>query len=380
MMKKIMLVANCEFTIFNFRKELIDEMKARGHNLKFISPDTLSNESTTLIPKNISAYSDDLIYINLSRGGINPIQDLSLLWSLYKIFKAHKPDIVLNYTIKPTIYSSIAAGLARVPGIYSNITGLGFIFTHNSLKTTILKRLIHLLYRFALLFNTKVFFQNEDDRSYFTEHALIKNSKTKLINGSGVNTELFEAKNFETDQVDTKRFLFVGRLLKDKGIFELLEAAQRLEKERSDFTLQIIGSPDLGNPNSLDEKFIHQFEGSSCIKFLGHQKDVSSFLSNAGVFILPSYREGTPRSTLEALASSMPVITTDAPGCRSTVNSGVNGFLVPVKDSEGLYLRMKYFLEHPEQIPVMGAASRKLALEKFDVRLVNRSILETINA
>jgi glycosyltransferase involved in cell wall biosynthesis len=234
-------------------------------------------------------------------------------------------------------------------------------------------QLVSYLYRTGLKYNSVVFFQNPDDLQLFIEKRIIpKNVKPVLINGSGVNTVRF---GFASPKLTPITFLLVARMIRDKGIPEYVEAARQLKKRYSEVKVQLLGPLDV-NPAAITRKEIEHWSDEGIIEYLGETKDVRPYIAEASVFVLPSYREGTPRSVLEALSMGRPVITTDAPGCRETVQEGVNGYLVPIKDHTALFKAMERFVLQPELIPEFGLASRKIAEQKYDVRKVNSTILE----
>ena len=367
-MAKILLVANVGFTISNFRKEFVQSLISQGHQVKVVCP------TNGDFNNNLNSLGAEVISLELCRKGINPLKDFKTLRQLTHIFKTEKPDIVLNYTIKPVIYSSIAAQLSRVPKACSFITGLGYTFTSTKFKTRLLRLIVISLYKVALRKNHCVFFQNPDDLAIFEKFRLFPKGRHKIINGSGVNLEKFKLTN--TDKIPNS-FAFVGRLLKDKGINEFVEAAKNIKKYNQDATFWVCGSTD-NNPMSLSDKDVKELEGQGAIRYLSYTDDIKGFLNDKEVFVLPSYREGTPRSVLEAMAMKMPIITTDAPGCRETTINGKNGFLVDVQDSQQLTNAMNKFLENPEMIKTMGEASHKIAVSKYDVVKVNQEIMKGI--
>lgn len=368
-MKKVLLIANARYTIMNFRGELLEELQARGHCVKVAAPVGKDLDGA-------SVSSQDVIPIRVDRMGINLKNDLRLFWDLVRVLSSEKPDIVLNYTIKPVIYGSLAAGLFSQAKIFSNITGLGYVFTDISLKARVLRALVTFLYKISLGFNEKVFFQNPDDVQLFLKLKILSEDKIKQLNGSGINLDKF--KTLETHEKKPQSFLFVGRLLKDKGLIELIQAFNLVRLKYPEAILTVVGEED-SNPNSFSQKQIESLQkAQNGIHFTGRMNDIRSLLQSHQVMVLPSYREGTPRSVLEAMAAGMPIITTDAPGCRETVIEGKSGFLVPVKDSEILAEKMIYFIENPDEIQKMGKAGLNFAREKFDVNKVNMQILETL--
>ncbi|VUX54829.1 Glycosyl transferase [uncultured Woeseiaceae bacterium] len=312
--------------------------------------------------------------VTISRSGINPFSDFRFLVTLIGVLKRDKPDVVLNFTIKPSIYGSIAAKMVGISFIASTITGLGYIFTGDTLKSRVLSILIKLQYRLSLRFNNLVFFQNPDDEELFRFLSLTKQVKTKVINGSGVDTRKFVRHNQHPRE---NSFIFVGRILRDKGVNEFIQAARLLKTKYPNATFTILGPTD-DNPNSLTEQDLESCISSGVIQYLPAQLDVRTVLDDHEVFVLPSYREGTPRSTLEALSMSMPIVTTDVPGCRETVMSGSNGYLVEAKNTVSLAEGMERFIVNRHLVKPFGESSRALVCSKFDVRMVNESIMSEL--
>lgn len=367
-MKKILLTANIAFTIANFRTELINSIVDNGNSVKALFPHDGDIEA------GLNKITVESIDYRLNRKGMNPLSDFKTLFDLYMIYKREKPDIVLNFTIKPTVYSSIACGILGIP-VYSNITGLGYVFTDKRLKARIVNQIVIALYKVALRFNKKVFFQNSDDRDLFVQKRILPLSKTQIINGSGVNLQKFIIPALV--KKNRNSFVFVGRLLKDKGIGELIKAMEIVKYKIPDARLYIAGGTD-NNPNSFTQEDIDKWSTSGLVEYMGLVQDVRSLLLQSEVFVLPSYREGTPRSTLEAMALGLPIITTDVPGCRETVIEGGNGFLVPLKDYKKLAQRMIELALDDVKRKSMGERSLELVREKYDVHKVNQKIVGTI--
>ncbi len=367
-MKKIFFVANIQYTLTHFRSELIDQLRSMGHEVYLICPNTEGN-------LHVEQSDPYMLDIKLSRGGLNPLKEFVTFMTLARLYRKEKPDIVLNFTIKPIIYSSLAAGFfSSKTRIFSNITGLGYVFTDKSLKAKIVRVIVTLLYKLSFKFNQRVFFQNPDDEQLFQKMGLIDPKKSKRLNGSGINLERIQLSHLPKEP---QSFIFVGRLLRDKGLLELVDAVKLLSKDFPLMKCYIVGGVD-DNPNSFTPEAIKEFSKCPSLIFLGHRKDVIEIMSKCEVNVLPAYREGTPRTNLEAMASGLPIITTDAPGCRETVIDGHNGYLIPIKDSNKLMEKMRSFLENPDQISWMGQNSRKFVEQKFDVKNVNREILNTI--
>lgn len=373
-MSKILLCANCAFTLTNFRKDLLLDL-SKNHDVHCAFPysSSLTEKSDIDFFNTIGVTTHNIF---LSRKGVNPFVDFLTLINFIFIFFKLRPNIVLNYTIKCTVYSSLAKFFFKDSKCYSNITGLGFAFFGTTFKRKLLNIIVKLLYKVSLSFNNKVFFQNEDDMAFFVEEKILKSSlKAVLLNGSGVNVKSYFHSGCDREE---NSFIFVGRLLKDKGLLEYIEASNLLYQESINFKSYILGPID-ENPSSLSKLDIEDIENNNpCIIYLGQSNDVSKILDTKETFVLPSYREGTSRAALEALSFGMAIITTDAPGCRSTVIDGVNGFLVKVADINDLYLAMKKIIENRSLLNTFSKNSRRLAEEKFSVEKVNAVIKKTI--
>ncbi|GEA52352.1 glycosyl transferase [Vibrio inusitatus NBRC 102082] len=368
MRKKVfVLIASYPDSILSFRGSLIEALKLGGYEVHVIAPKMQRFILDALEKRSIVVHQ-----VRLERTGLNPLKDLNSLLEITKVLSKVKPDKVLSYTIKPVIYGSIAAKIARVQACYSLITGLGYAFTGEaSGKRRAVQKLLHFLYKLALSFNDKVFYQNPDDRDLFSSLGL--NSRigdSIVVNGSGVDTSLFDV----TPLPDVCDFLLIARLLGDKGVREYASAAKKLKKTHPESVCRLVGWID-ENPDAIEQQELDDWISNGYIEFLGKKSEVQTAISNSSVYVLPSYREGLPRTVLEAMAMGRPIITTDAPGCRETVRNGVNGFLVPVKDSVSIYDAMVFFIESPDRIVSMGKASREMVEQKFDVEIVNKQML-----
>jgi glycosyltransferase involved in cell wall biosynthesis len=311
--------------------------------------------------------------IRIERAGLNPLKDLRTLWRLYSFLKKTNPEAVLSYTIKPVIFGSLAAYLAGASNIYSIITGLGYVFTGETLKHRAIRFLAANMYRLALTVNKTVFFQNPDDLAFFADSGLVSPHKQLLVNGSGVDLDHFGKSDITNQPV----FLLIARLLKDKGIIEYVNAARILKKRYPAAIFRLLGPLD-SNPSAINKLQIEKWQKEGMIEYLGETRDVRSYIAESSVYVLPSYREGTPRTVLEAMAMGRPIVTTDAPGCRETVIDGENGFLVPVKNVDALVQAMERFILQAELVGRMGVRSREIAEEKYDVHKVNEVILKTM--
>lgn len=367
-MARILIVSHYARSLLNFRGELIRKLVGLGHEVTALAPEEGFAEK-------VRALGAEYIQIPLDRTGLNPVKDAGTFLTLVRLMRRIKPDMVLSYAIKPVIYGSLAAGWTRVLRSYSMITGLGFVFVNGDADRGLLRRLVRTLYRLSLKHNAVVFFQNPDDLRLFQEEELLgRKTKPVLINGSGVDLERFYYVPPRTRPV---AFLLIARLIWDKGVREYVEAARLLKQRYPEVSFQLLGPFD-SNPAAIQERHVTDWTAEGIIEYLGRTDDVRPYIAASSVYVLPSYREGTPRSVLEAMAMGRPVITTDAPGCRETVVPGMNGFLVPVKDAAALAAAMEKFILNPEMIVPMGEKSRQIAEEKYDVHKVNQVILQSM--
>ncbi|MCL7942311.1 glycosyltransferase family 4 protein [Halomonas sp. ATCH28] len=370
---KFLLIAGSPNSLINFRGHLLDALVASGLEVHAASPDLSSNSTVRYQLEEKGVHVHD-IYIN--RTGINPLSDIKTFLGLLLLIWQIKPDYVLGYTIKPVIYGSLAAAFVRVPNRYALITGLGYSFSDqlgSSQKQRFVRNLVERLYRLGLRKSRKVFFQNPDDEALFREYRIIDLKVPSIVvNGSGVDTQHFAPQPLP----DSPRFLLIARLLADKGIREFVDAAYIIKKTYPHVVFTLVGDIDI-NPKSITRKELDGWIKEGRIDYLGKLKDVRMAIAGASVFVLPSfYREGVPRTILEALSMGRAVITTDTPGCRETVIEGVNGYLVPIKNAESLADAMKSFIEQPRNIEKMGRRSREIAEQKYDVHKVNGVMLK----
>lgn len=310
----------------------------------------------------------------VQRNGTNPFQDLKTISDLKHIFLEELPDKVFVYHAKANIYGSIAAKAAGISDVYAMVGGLGSLYNGDGLKKRFLRTIIAFEYRFAFRFADRVFFQNEDDLNYFVSSRIVKLEKTTMVRGSGVNLNHFK----QREVPEKPCFLMIARLTRDKGVLEYLEACRLLKKDYPEVVCMLVGPYDT-NPTSLSQEALEPYIRSGVIEYFGEQEDVRPFLDRCSVYVLPSYREGTPKSILEAMATGRAIITTDAPGCRDTVQDKVNGFLVPVRNIEDLVKSMAVMAADREMVQAMGLASREVAEKDYDVKAVNQIIIETMH-
>lgn len=367
---KFLLIAGFPDSLIEFRGALLDALLTCGMSVDVAAPD-LPEDSA--MRRRLEARGLRVHDIPLQRTGMNPVMDLATLMHLRRLMLQIRPDYVLGYTIKPVIYGSLAARLAGVPRRFALITGLGYAFTGSRGKGLrgVLRGLVQQLYRLALRGSDKVFFQNPDDQALFRKLRLLDASiPSCVLNGSGVDVG-----RFQTSRLPEKpSFLLIARLLGDKGVREYAEAARLVRSKYPGAVFRLVGWID-SNPDAIRQDELEGWVREGTVDYLGRLEDVREAIANCSVYVLPSYREGTPRTVLEAMSMGRPIITTDAPGCRETVVEGGNGFLVPVKGVKELAEAMTRFVEDPELAQRMGSRSRLIAEEKYDVRRVNAVML-----
>lgn len=375
-MIKIVFITTVASSIYGFRQPLIAELQKQGHTVyAFVSEYTQSELDK------IQAMGVVAIPYQLNRGGLNPIADIIATYKLSQQIKQIQPDLVFSYFAKPVIFGTIAAKLAKVPKIFAMLEGLGYTFTEQpeglAPKTKIIRKIQLLLYRLSLPLAEKVIFLNPDDPKDLLEKCNIQVKKVEVLGGIGLNLADYQYQPV-IQPVEQIRFLFIGRLLKEKGIHEFIQATKIVKAQYPNTVFTVLGAIDNMNLGALSQQELDNYIQSGLIEYPGHVSDVNSWIAKSHVFVLPSYREGVPRSTQEVMAIGRAVITTDVPGCRETVIDGINGFLVPAWDSEKLAEKMIYFIENPQKIAEMGDASYQIAIEKFDVNKVNRRLIQIL--
>ena len=367
--KKIVVIHNTTKYLHLHYEPLIEELVKRGADVVVIAPIDQAG------PK-LEQLGVKCVDIGVSRYGINPVVEIGTIHEIYRQLIDLRPDIVFNFSIKPVIYGSIAARLAGCTNVYSMITGLGHLFMEGSVKYALLRGFIGHLYRFALRANARVFFQNPEDNQLFQKMRLVDEQQGVTLNGTGIDLEKFQP---DGTAPAGGTFILASRLLWSKGIREYVDAARDLKKTYPDADFQILGSFD-DNPSSVDLEDIAAWQEEAAVTYLGETSDVRPYLNKAAVFVLPTkYREGLPRSILEAMALGKPVIATDVPGCRDAVVENENGFLVQVGNVESLKNAMARFLVDPSLVARMGRASRRMAESRYSVKKVNDHILSEIS-
>ncbi|MDQ0917491.1 glycosyltransferase family 4 protein [Paenibacillus sp. V4I5] len=367
-MAKIVFIVPYSKYYINFSWDLLKSLINEGNEITALAPDDSFHEE-------LAAIGVKLIKTPLNNTGLNIFYDIYSLYMLVKRLKSIEPHLVMCYSLKPILYGTYASRLAKVKSTFSFVTGIGYVFIGNTFLHKILLTIVKILYKFSLKYSNKVFFENPDDLSLFKSLRLLgKENEAVIVNGSGVDINKF---TYSPPKVNPISFLVISRIIFDKGILEFIEAAKILKQKYPQIKFKILG-PFVKNPSSIKKEIIHEWVNQGVIEYLGETTDVRPFIADSSVFVLPSYREGTPKSTLEAMAMGLPVVTTDCPGCRETVQNNVNGFLIPAKDCEALAMAMEKFIINPSIIPIMGIKSREIAVRKYDVRKVNHFIKKNI--
>ncbi|WP_457794006.1 glycosyltransferase family 4 protein [Acinetobacter baumannii] len=374
--KKILLICSYLPSVLNFRGKLLQAIQRQGFEIHIIAPDLRLFKTEQ---QELEALGYHIHEIPMQRTGTNPISDLKTLWATYRLIQEVKPDYVLSYTIKPVIYGTLAAWLAKVPHRFALITGLGYAFQNveQGSSRSFFQKLVHGLYQYALLHSHKVFFQNPDDQQLFRELNLIDHNKPAVVvNGSGVNVQDFtvvEPPKSHSGQLKVS-FLLIARLLVDKGVREYAEAAKQIKQSYPETEFHLVGWID-ENPTAITQQELDEWIADGRLNYWGKLSDVRPAIEASSVYVLPSYREGTPRTVLEAMAMGRAIITTNAPGCKETVIHGDNGYLVEVRSVQSLLEAMTKLINAPELIEKMSKKSREIALNKYDVDAVNKHML-----
>ncbi len=365
---KTVLFAGRSSSLLRFNSELIEEIVKNGHTVECIASD---NECEEDLKKLGASYTR----IEFSRSSINPFKGLSVIAKLTKFFKEKQFDAYYGFTAAPATYGVMAAKKAGIKHIFVAITGAGKIVQkREGLFNKFIRVVLSNLYRTAIKSCEKVFFLNDDNIDYFIKYRIVKACQCVKIGGTGVNT----AKFIEAPIPTKNYFLFVGALLKFKGIMEYMQAARLVKKEYPDAEFHVVGAID-DRLSAITQEELNEYVNDGSIIYEGFQSDVRPFIENCRYFVLPSYSEGIPTCVLEAMATKRAIITTYAPGCRETVIDGKNGILVPIKDVQALKDAMIHLIEHPDEVEKMAENSLSIVREKFDVSVVNRVIIDTMD-
>ena len=365
--KSIVIIYNATHHVLLFKSELIKSIRENGYRVVVLA-------SVDNYTEKLKEIVDEFHEIKLDSSGVNPIKDAYLIFQIFSICKSIKPTAILNFTIKPVIYGTLASRLLGGAPVINTITGLGTAFISSGFANKVAK----FLYKFTFKYSHLVFFQNPDDQQFFRQLKIITKNNTKLIPGSGV--DLLKFRPVENKKRDDIKILFIGRIIADKGIYELIESARIIKKEYSNVTFTLMGMLGVKNKTSISENEVDNWINEGLIEFIPFQDDIRSFLGDSDLVVLPSYREGTPKTLIEAASMGKPLIATDVPGCREVVLDGINGFLCQVKSSVFLADAIKKFIEMDYSYKIeMGLKSRELAEQKFDVHKVNNCYINELN-
>ena len=358
--KRILVVANTTWNIYNFRLNIIRKLLDEGFEVIVMAPVDKFIFYTEKMPQ-----VHHIPLHHLHRDSVNPIQDLRLFFELFRVYRKYKPDLILHYTVKPNIWGGFAARLLKIPSV-AVVTGLGYSLIHEGWINFITS----LLYKFSLPLHRKVIFENEDDKKLFEKEGLVSPSKSMAIKGCGVDTTFFSP-NGDGRREDVITFSFIGRLLYDKGVKEFINAAQLVKDKIPNIEFWLIGEIDKENPSSIRNEDLMKWIRDPNIHYHGATENIRKFIEKSDCIVLPSYREGMPKVIMESMAMERPVITTNTAGCRETVDEKINGYLVPVRDSSALATAMLKFIELSKEDKMkMGKAGRLKVLREFDDRII----------
>ena len=372
---KIVFIGTLASSFLGFRQDLIKALLLQEHTIYAFTSE-YSNDDL----QKIKALGAIPVIYKINRAGINPFADIKSTYDLSKKIKEIAPNLVFSYFSKPVIFGTLAARLAKVPKVIGMLEGLGYTFTEQpnatSKKTQLIKKFQVLLYRIALPQLDKIIFLNLDDPKDLLDEYCIRVKEIEVLGGIGLNLEDYP---YSSSYPSQPTFVFVARLLAEKGIHDYIAAAKIVKNKYADAKFIVLGSIDKEALGALTEAELKQLTEANIVEYPGHVNNVPEWIANSSVFVLPSYyREGVPRSTQEAMAIGRAVITTDVPGCRETVINGVNGFLIEKWNPQALAEKMIYFIEHPEEIRKMGYESYKIAQDKFDADKVNKRLINML--
>lgn len=365
--KTIVFLSHFDGNLYLFRLPVMEALARKGWRVIALCPAGEYSDR-------FAAHGIEQISYTVDRAGLNPLKELKTLLAIRTILKNIRPDILHTFTVKPNLYGAIAGRLAGVKTIFVTVTGLGSFFIDRTPKARLIRAVILIGYRLIAPLASRVLFQNEDDRALFVRKKIVPENKTVLIGSSGIDTALWQPAQKPAGPVTV---LFVGRLLVHKGVLELMIAAKNLKARHGEnLRFILVGDPDCGNPSSIDAATLQNWKNERLADFPGWQTDPRPWYEGADIFALPSHREGLPRTVLEAMAMGLPVVTTDAPGCRDTIENGVSGLLFPVGDAAALESALETLIANETLRRQMGEAARARAARLFDVRAVVERYLQ----
>ena len=367
--KPIFIIANCTWYMFNFRIELLEKLNKQGYKIILISAKDKYLED-------ISKFLFKFERLFLIRGSENPIFETITLLRIFFLFLKYRPPLVHNFTIKPCIYGSFIARFLRVKNVINHITGLGPSFFSTRTKIKLVNKILKPVYRYSFNNNNALnIFHNIYDRDTFIDRNFTTKKKTYIIPGSGVDTKHFKEKKVKKDFNKKVQILFPARILKEKGFIELIEVCNELWSENYEFTLNIAGGIDTHNKSSLNKKNLKKIINNKNINFIGKSNNMLAIYKKTDIVVLPSWREGLSKSLLESASMSLPIITTDVPGCNEIIKNGYSGILVPIRDKVNLKKAIKKFFQDPNLAFNYGINARNYVIEKFTLEKINNQIL-----
>ncbi|MDD5717851.1 MAG: glycosyltransferase family 4 protein [Sulfuricurvum sp.] len=356
-------LSHLDLNLWLFRLPIMQELIRQGHTVYALCPEGEKSGEFT---------HHGIIHIPyaIERSSLNPFAELRSIANIYRAIKPLNLDLLHTFTAKPNIYGTIAGRMAKVPRIINLVEGLGSFYLENDFKSRLVRQLIEFLYRRVFRLSDTVMFVNHDDPEYLISKSIIDPKKVFLLKGVGIDTQAWKPLPKRDEWL---RVTMIARAIKHKGVHEFIEAASILGEKFPEVSFQFVGSPDTGNRFSLTEE---EMKSAPSLHYLGHQENIRHILSQSDIFVLPSYREGMPRTAMEAASMGIPIVTTDAVGCRECVENGINGFLVPVKNAPALADAIEKLLLNPSLRESMGKAGRDKALKEFDIGTITDKHLE----
>ncbi|RXZ43463.1 glycosyltransferase family 4 protein [Crenobacter cavernae] len=366
MIKKIALSSNTAWSLYNFRHGLISTLLEKGVKVIILAPKDECSEK-------LAKLGCQVIDLNMSAKGVNPVEDIGLIVRMARMYRRIRPDFIIHYTIKPNIYGSIAAKLAGVASI-AVTTGLGYTFVNDNLVAHITRQ----LYKQSFRFPKEVWFLNNDDRQAFLDYRLVDRYKAMILHSEGINATHFapQAKPVEDGRL---RFLLIARMLWDKGVGEFVEAARHVRKHHPNVVFQLLGACSVPNPSVIGREQIAEWEKEGVIEYLGSMPDVRPMIAQADCMVLPSYREGVPRTLMEAASMAKPLIATNVPGCRDVIREGETGLLCHAKNAVSLAACIERVLAmSAKERQMMGEAGRRFMIERFDEQRIIDQYMQTL--
>ncbi|CAA6820041.1 MAG: Alpha-1,3-N-acetylgalactosamine transferase PglA (EC [uncultured Sulfurovum sp.] len=371
---RIAFLSHLDLNLYLFRLPIMKKMLEEGHTVYVICP---RGDKFDLF----AFYGIEAIEYKIQRSSLNPLKELKTIYNIYRAIKTLKLDILHTFTAKPNIYGTFAGKMAKVPTIINLVEGLGSFYIENTFKNIVVRILIEKLYKLVFILSDRVIFVNSDDPKYLESKGIISSLKIKIIKSVGIDSDEFSPDNVSEEKIDTLKkeldienkivVLMVARAIWHKGVGEFYEAARLLSKyEKVQFVL--VGDTDDGNPSSVDKVFLKR----GYVLWLGHRDDILELTGMSDIYVLPSYREGVPRTLLEAASMAKPIVTTNTVGCREVVIDGYNGFLVSIKNSQALSNKIEILINETDKRKVMGENGRILVTKEFDVNEVVKQYVE----